>query len=314
MNLLIFRGTALLDEDTNKFKEFILKDSKIETTNTDIKEPITTDNNESVDTTDTNSDKEGDESENEQEDKIVNIYSSEKDSIDFVTRADLRYFIASFNHVLYDKYPHIKALITYLKDIASIFNKLNLPIIWRLPTGLEISQKYISQNIKKIKPYSYSDKTLNLTIYNKNKINTYKQSNALMPNLVHSLDSSTLILVYNTFKNTKNVINFYSVHDCFGVSVTEIDLLISLLRSVYIEIYSNNKYIETFDKDIIETLIKSLSSNDHSEVRFDAEKRVIYNDDTKILTLPSIPLNSEMVYKEKIKYFNKLQKSLLLIN
>lgn len=155
---------------------------------------------------------------------------------------------------------------------------------------------------------------MNLTIYNKNKINTYKQSNALMPNLVHSLDSSTLILVYNTFKNTKNVINFYSVHDCFGVSVTEIDLLISLLRSVYIEIYSNNKYIETFDKDIIETLIKSLSSNDHSEVRFDVEKRVIYNNDTKILTLPSIPLNSEMVYKEKIKYFNKLQKSLLLIN
>lgn len=129
MNLLIFRGTALLDEDTNKFKEFILKDSEIETTNTDIKEPITTDNNESVDATDTNSDKEGDESENEQEDKIVNIYSSEKDSIDFVTRADLRYFIASFNHVLYYKYPHIKALITYLKDIASIFNKLNLPII-----------------------------------------------------------------------------------------------------------------------------------------------------------------------------------------
>ena len=129
MNLLIFRGTALLDKDTNKFKEFMLKESEIETTITDIKEPLITDNNESVDTTDTNLDKEGEESENEQGDKIVTIYSSDKDSKDFVTRADLRYFIASFNNVLHNKYPHIKALIYYLKDIASIFNKLNLPII-----------------------------------------------------------------------------------------------------------------------------------------------------------------------------------------
>jgi hypothetical protein len=126
-NLLIFRGTALLDKGTNKFKEFMFKNSEIKTTITDTKEPLITDNDESVDT---NLDKEEvDEYEDEQGDKIINIYSSCKDSIDFVTRADLRYFIASFNHVLYEKYPHIKALITYLKDIASIFNKLNLPII-----------------------------------------------------------------------------------------------------------------------------------------------------------------------------------------
>lgn len=61
--------------------------------------------------------------------KIVNLYSCDIDNENFVTREDLNYFILTFNKLLFNTYPHIKNLISYLKDIASIFNDLNLPII-----------------------------------------------------------------------------------------------------------------------------------------------------------------------------------------
>lgn len=61
--------------------------------------------------------------------KVVNLYSCDMDNENFVTREDLNYFIETFNKLLFNTYPHIKNLISYLKNIASIFNDLNLPII-----------------------------------------------------------------------------------------------------------------------------------------------------------------------------------------
>lgn len=251
----------------------------------------------------------------DQEKVIVNLYSDKPESLDFVTREDLCYFVDIFNTVLFKSYPHIKALILYLKEIASIFNELNLPIIWRLPTGLEVSQKYILLKIKKIEPYGFSNRTLNLTMSDKTSINKFKQKNALMPNLVHSLDSTALFMLYNIFKYSNKYINFYSVHDCFGVSAKDVDLLVSILRGVYIELYSNNKYLENFDKDIIETLQQALSTkHPESKIKYDTEKRLIYTDDFDLIQLPLLPCNKDMLSEVKIKYYQKLMKSILLIN
>jgi len=151
----------------------------------------------------------------------------------------------------------------------------------------------------------------------KNTINKSKQINALMPNLVHSLDSSALFLLYNTFKNsarTTEMVNFYSVHDCFGISATKVDLLINLLRNVYIELYSDNKYIENFDKDVIEYIINFLS-NDEKKAYYDEDNRLIYNNIGTIkIELPKLPTNIDVLNKDKVKYYNKLKKSILLVN
>ena len=68
---------------------------------------------------------------------------------------------------------------------------------------------------------------MNLTNISKTKIKTFKQKNALMPNLVHSLDPTTIVLLYNYSHTLKNkCVSFYSIHDCFGVSANDMDSLI----------------------------------------------------------------------------------------
>lgn len=52
-----------------------------------------------------------------------------------------------------------------------------------------------------------------------------------MPNLIHSLDSAYLALLYDRFYRThKPIVNFYAIHDCFTTTSDKVDSLINLLK------------------------------------------------------------------------------------
>lgn len=74
-----------------------------------------------------------------------------------------------------------------------------------------------------------------MSIVDNVKIDRKKQRNALMPNLIHSLDATSLTLLFDIFYrkvryNNNNNVNFYSVHDCFGVTAPNVRVLIEQLR------------------------------------------------------------------------------------
>jgi DNA-directed RNA polymerase len=75
--------------------------------------------------------------------------------------------------------------------------------------------------------------------------------NALMPNLIHSLDGHSLMTLIRLLVKQQPDINFYCVHDCFAVNVNRIELLLSMIRSVYTMLYTEDKYLLNFDKGII---------------------------------------------------------------
>jgi DNA-directed RNA polymerase len=173
-----------------------------------------------------------------------------------------------------------------------------------------VTQKYMLKHSKKVEPFTYNKTSLTLTITDKVKIDKRKQITALMPNLVHSLDASTLALLYKLFYNSIDgkVVNFYSIHDCYGVTAKYVDILITLLKSVYIELYSNIRYIRKFDIDVINT-IKSAYGDD--ECQYDDKIRVIIIGKKKI-KLPPLPDYIENSEKETI--YNSLSKSQFLIH
>ena len=80
-----------------------------------------------------------------------------------------------------------------------------------------------------------------------------------MPNLIHSLDGTSLSLLYdqfsNSFANNKQV-QFFSVHDCFGTTCDKVFALKIILASVYTDLYSSDPYLCEFDKDMLDELEK----------------------------------------------------------
>lgn len=83
-----------------------------------------------------------------------------------------------------------------------------------------------------------------------------KQRNAAMPNLIHSLDASSIALLYDVYcKEVAN--NIYTVHDCFAVTADKVDTLINILKGVYLRIYSDDIYIVNLHNYVKETIIKT---------------------------------------------------------
>ena len=76
-----------------------------------------------------------------------------------------------------------------------------------------------------------------------------------MPNLIHSLDSTSLSLLYEQFIhsfNLKHATLFLSVHDCFGTTCEKVFTLKTILASVYTDLYSSDPYLYKFDKYILD--------------------------------------------------------------
>lgn len=229
-----------------------------------------------------------------------------------INHKDMDLLIECINKIIYVDYRNILLLTKYFQDMARILNKLKLPIIWRLPTGLKISQKYMSKRSIKIEPFTFIDNSITLTITDKIKIDKNKQMSALMPNLVHSLDATALILLYNSFYSsmdkTQNV-NFYSVHDCYGVTAKYVDTLIDNLRTVYISIYSEKRYIEKFDEDIILNIIQLFGENNCT---FSTTERIIHIKDNENIKLPDISAFLQKTNKDLT--YERLSKAIYFIN
>ncbi len=92
-----------------------------------------------------------------------------------------------------------------------------------------------------------------------------------MPNLVHSLDGTSLSLLHEKFSiNFGNNAQFFSVHDCFGTTCDKVDLLNTLLASVYTHLYSSDPYLYKFDKNILDIIESS------TDYKLDRNKRELW--------------------------------------
>lgn len=194
------------------------------------------------------------------------VYVLKKDSTINFKEIDFINMAKGLNKVLYKDYPKLDKLLKYFKEIAKIANTLNTYIPWTLPSGLVVKQQYYGDKQIELKPFVYSKNIVNLKITDKSKFNNRKQIRALMPNLVHSLDAASLaILIDKFFKLEKNK-NFYSVHDCFAVTCNNVKDLNDLLKVSYLKIYSEEKYIKSFDTEFKNLIKKQFGSDIFSEV------------------------------------------------
>lgn len=146
-----------------------------------------------------------------------------------VNNDDVILLINIIRDIVIHDFSRIANLVKYLRNVAKLFNLLNLPIYWGLPSGLDIYQIYLENKNITISPYSYKKSKIYLKVWNKDKFDHNKQIRALMPNLIHSLDAYSMTELFYVFSTKFNDVQFYSVHDCFGITLDKVQSLKDLL-------------------------------------------------------------------------------------
>lgn len=194
-----------------------------------------------------------------------------------VNANDLKLLVYSIRDIIVNDFSKIKKLTKYLRNVATLLNIMELPIVWKLPNGITIRQSYLLTKSTAISPFIYDKTKINLRVVVKDKYDTPKQIRALMPNLIHSLDGVSLSLLAIKFFNNYTDAQFFSVHDCFGTTMDKVETLKTLLASVYTDIYSNVTYLQEFDKFLLDYLENNLGDS------FNSSERTVFVPNSKLV-------------------------------
>lgn len=214
-----------------------------------------------------------------------------------INNKDILLLVQTLKHIISHDFAKIKKLTQYLKNVSSLLNTLELPIVWTLPTGLTIKQSYLETRSTTITPFMHSKVKLNLKVTIKNKFDKNKQIRALMPNLIHSLDATSMSLLHKEFSDHfKDKQQLFSIHDCFGTTCDKVFVLKTILASVYTDIYSSDQYLIKFDNNILDYI------ENNTNYELDRKNRILYLPKTKyVIHDVEWVLNNKEVSSKDIK-------------
>jgi hypothetical protein len=210
---------------------------------------------------------------------------------------------------IFNIFPALKEIYNYFINSAKLMVELKLPLIWFTPAGLQITQFYYTSTNAKVK-LSYFGKTKTSVIREWLPIvDKLKQSQAIIPNIIHSLDASHLIKVINTSYN-REISPIVSIHDCFGTLPNNMCNLSKIIRSEFALLYSCEPFLVKYHEKLISSINEN-NSDYYEIIEKDGKNLVSYykikdNKDgskkyiNKIIEIPNVPKTGSLDLKEII--------------
>lgn len=197
---------------------------------------------------------------------------------------DINILAKSIHNILFNTYPSLTKVVEYLKDVNKFLKKLDVSfgVLWKTPSGLIIQQKYVDFDTKILNTSILNyKKSISLKIPNINKISLIKQNQAIIPNIIHSLDASNVSLLANKLIINNDKVNLLTIHDCFATNANNIPLLSLLIKKSFLEIYNDKNYLEDYNSFVLNYLIEM-------GLIYRIEGKY-YNNKGDLLTLPEVP-------------------------
>ena len=203
-----------------------------------------------------------------------------------LNRRDVFKIASIINDQIFVVFPSLNIIYNYFIDVAKLSLKLGIPLTWFTPSGLKITQKYFQTKKTKISVsiFGKNKKLVYNERDNSNKINEGKQIQAIIPNIIHSMDASHLINVIKSASDKK----FYpliTIHDCFGTLPNKMGELEYNIKKEFILLYSNNTFLKNFHKRFIQNI-----KDNNFDIEIEGRKSYINLDHTnKKLEIPIMP-------------------------
>lgn len=161
------------------------------------------------------------------------------------------------NHIAKEIWDSMKLVIAdvmgfmrWLQLNASAVAKKKICIDWTTPLNFYVSQQYYLQSLTSIQTL-INGKLHHISVSNDtHRVDVNRQKNGIVPNFVHSLDSTCLLETVNA---AENINDFLMIHDSYATHCTNSEELLNITRKSYHKILSNNftKYWEDYFKGIL---------------------------------------------------------------
>lgn len=222
-------------------------------------------------------------------------YCPSKDGKNILISSGEIYKIASIiNEQIFVVFPSLNKIYNYFIELTNLAVKLELPVTWITPSGLKITQNYFKKK-KKVISISIFGKTKKVVIKeNLNKLDKGKQIQAIIPNIIHSLDASHLLnILKNAIQDNFNPV--ITIHDCFGTLPSQMGSLEFRVKKEFIILYSNDQFLDEYHK----RFIQNLNDNRFEITNIDDKSFVLLED--RLLEIPSVPQLGKLELEKIIK-------------
>ncbi len=148
--------------------------------------------------------------------------------------------------------PSAYGAMEWMKAVVKEFTKVtNKSLIWRTPSGFTMIQDCRKRKTKRVDTFM-GEVRLQLSVEQDTKtMNTVKAVSGISPNVVHSLDSSHMMLTVGEC-HKMGVESFSLIHDSYGTVACDIPIMNQVLRSVFCQLYSGTNMLAEFKRQVEE--------------------------------------------------------------
>lgn len=205
-----------------------------------------------------------------------------------LTKKDIYKIAEIINNQIFVVFPSLNNIYNYFIDISKLTIKLGIPLTWITPSGLEITQHYLKRK-KKIISVSIFGKSKKLVLReNDSEMDEAKQIQAIIPNIIHSLDATHL----NNLINLASIQGFYpviTIHDCFGTLPNKMGELDLMVKKEFILLYSDNKFLNDFQNRFIQSI-----TDNQFKIKYINDKGYVILSPTELIEIPTIPMLGQL--------------------
>lgn len=129
-------------------------------------------------------------------------------------------------------------IMEWLRKCASAVSHRHQPIFWTVPSGFVIRHFYGTQERRQVETKIDGQRVQLRYQTTTKELDTKRQLLGIVPNFVHSMDASALVLTIDKAKRSTEITAFTSVHDAYGTHGADMWQLAAYLREAFVELHS----------------------------------------------------------------------------
>jgi DNA-directed RNA polymerase, mitochondrial len=179
-------------------------------------------------------------------DKVMRGEIKEHPFGDMAEQKQAAVYLASVNYsAVQEVISSAASGMAFFQKVAGALAHEGKPLRFTTPVGFPVIQKYTYWDVKKVKIYLHDREA---GVLNRTQISVREKANrridkkkakaAVSPNIIHSMDSAHLLLTVLTAKQN-GVNDFFLIHDSFGTTPADTDVMYQSVRATFIEIYQD---------------------------------------------------------------------------